>query len=70
MIDKSLIGKEYPPFRVEVEKRWIRSFAEAVGDTNPIYFNEGAAQAAGSLFKYSWSFRYCRQSGGTGPRLR
>ena len=47
MIDKSLIGKEYPPFRVEVEKRWIRSFAEAVGDTNPIYFNEAAAQAAG-----------------------
>lgn len=47
MIDKSLIGKEYPPFSIEVEKRWIRSFAEAVGDTDPIYFDEAAAQAAG-----------------------
>ena len=27
MIDKSIIGKEYPPFIVEVEKRWVRSFA-------------------------------------------
>jgi acyl dehydratase len=47
MIDKCLIGKQYPPFQVEVEKRWIRSFAEAVGDSNPIYFDEAAALAAG-----------------------
>ncbi|HJW55599.1 MAG TPA: MaoC family dehydratase N-terminal domain-containing protein [Burkholderiaceae bacterium] len=47
MIEKSLIGKEYPPFSAEVEKRWIRSFAEAIGDPHPVYFNEAAAQAAG-----------------------
>jgi acyl dehydratase len=47
MIDKSVIGKEYPPFTVEVEKRWVRSFAEAIGETNPIYFDESVARAAG-----------------------
>jgi acyl dehydratase len=47
MIDKGIIGKEYPPFTVEVEKRWVRSFAEAIGETSPIYFDESAARAAG-----------------------
>ena len=47
MIDKSIIGKEYPPFTVEVEKRWVRSFAEAIGETNPVYFDEPVARAAG-----------------------
>ena len=47
MIDKSIIGKEYAPFTVEVEKRWVRSFAEAIGDTSPIYFDESVARAAG-----------------------
>ena len=47
MISKSVIGKEYPPFTVEVEKRWVRSFAEAIGETNPVYFEESAAKAAG-----------------------
>ena len=47
MIDKSVIGKEYPPFTVEVEKRWVRSFAEAIGETSPVYFDESAAKAAG-----------------------
>jgi len=47
MIAKSIIGKEYPPFTVEVEKHWVRSFAEAIGATDPVYFEESAALAAG-----------------------
>jgi len=47
MIDKSIIGKEYAPFTVEVEKRWVRGFAEAIGDASPIYFDESIARAAG-----------------------
>src|SRR5471032_109322 len=47
MIDKSIIGKEYPPFTVEVERRWLRSFAEAIGETSPVYFDEPIARAAG-----------------------
>lgn len=44
---RNLLGKEYPPFEVKVDKRWIRSFAEAIGETNPIHRDEGAARAAG-----------------------
>lgn len=47
MIDRSIVGREYPPFSVEVEKRWVRSFAEAIGETDPIHFDEQAARAAG-----------------------
>ena len=47
MIDKRIIGKEYPAFTVEVEKRWVRSFAEAIGDTSPVYYDESVATAAG-----------------------
>ena len=47
MIDRNIIGKEYPPFTVEVEKRWVRSFAEAIGETSPVYFDESVARAGG-----------------------
>lgn len=47
MIDKHIIGRQYPPFVVEVEKRWVRSFAEAIADANPVYSDEAAAAAAG-----------------------
>jgi len=47
VIDRSIVGREYPPFSVEVEKRWVRSFAEAIGETDPIYLDEQAARAAG-----------------------
>ena len=47
MIDRSIVGREYPPFSVEVEKRWVRSFAEAIGETDPIHFDEQAARSAG-----------------------
>jgi acyl dehydratase len=44
---RELVGKEYEAFRVSVEKRWIRSFAEAIGEEDPIYRDERAAAAAG-----------------------
>ncbi|HEX8012053.1 MAG TPA: MaoC family dehydratase N-terminal domain-containing protein [Casimicrobiaceae bacterium] len=44
---QSLTGREYPPFEVEVEKRWIRSFAAAVGDDDPLYRDEAKARSAG-----------------------
>lgn len=36
-----------PPLVVEVEKWQLRFFAKAVGETNPVYFDEAAARAAG-----------------------
>jgi len=47
MIDRSQIGRQTESGLIEVEKGAIRRFAEAIGDHNPIYFDEAAARAAG-----------------------
>lgn len=47
MLDRSAIGREYPPFTIEIEKGMLRLFAEAVGETNPIFLDEGLAREAG-----------------------
>lgn len=46
-MDRSAIGRESKPAINEVEKGAIRRFAEALGETNPIFFEEAAAKAAG-----------------------
>lgn len=47
MIDKKHIGKTFPSHTVEVEKGRLRFFAKAIGETNPVYFDEASAQTAG-----------------------
>jgi len=47
MLDKSKIGHEFPPFQVEIEKGLLRLFAQAVGETNPVYTEEASAREAG-----------------------
>jgi hypothetical protein len=47
VVDRSAAGRESKPAVNEVEKGAIRRFAEAIGETNPIYFEEAAARAAG-----------------------
>ncbi|GGC59308.1 MaoC family dehydratase N-terminal domain-containing protein [Chelatococcus reniformis] len=47
MLDPSFIGTVTKPRAVEVEKGQLRFFANATGETNPIYFDETAAKAAG-----------------------
>lgn len=46
-LDPKHIGKTFPPFTVEVEKGKIREFALALGDENPIFFDDSAAREAG-----------------------
>ncbi len=41
------IGHENPPFKAEISARRIAEFAESIGETNPIYFDEEAAKKAG-----------------------
>jgi acyl dehydratase len=41
------IGKESAPWTCEVDKTSIRMFARSVGHTDPIYYDEAAAKAAG-----------------------
>ena len=47
MIDKKFIGHEFDVFSVDIEKGRLAFFAKSIGETNPIYSNEEAAQAAG-----------------------
>ena len=46
-LNSELVGKSYPPVRYEVGREKLREFAEAVGETDPIYHDEQAAKAAG-----------------------
>jgi acyl dehydratase len=46
-LDKSFVGEAFAPFTFEVDKSKIREFAQALGDENPIFFDDAAAQAAG-----------------------
>ena len=46
-MDRNATGRESKPVVNEIEKGAIRRFAEALGETNPIYFEEAAARAAG-----------------------
>jgi acyl dehydratase len=47
-LDQSFVGRSYPPTEpYEVGREKIREFAEAVGDTNPVYTDPEAAKALG-----------------------
>ncbi|MEO9254005.1 MAG: MaoC family dehydratase N-terminal domain-containing protein, partial [Tepidiformaceae bacterium] len=41
------IGKESTPWTSEVDKTAIRMFARSVGHTDPVFYDEAAAKAAG-----------------------
>lgn len=47
MIDRRFIGHAMPAFSADVEKGRLRFFAKATGQTDPVYADEAAAQAAG-----------------------
>lgn len=47
MADKSLIGRQLGVTRADVEKGRLRAFARAIGETDPVYFDEAAARDAG-----------------------
>lgn len=44
---RAQIGREAPPYRVEVTTTGVRAFARGVGYTDPVYFDVAAARAAG-----------------------
>ncbi len=47
MLDQSIIGSTSDVYEFEVEKGAIRKFADAIGDDNPIYFDENYAKKLG-----------------------
>lgn len=46
-LDQKFIGTVFEPFTFEVDKSKIRELAQALGDENPIFVDDKAAQAAG-----------------------
>jgi acyl dehydratase len=79
------IGKESEPWICEVDKTAVRMFARAVGHTDPVFYDEEAAKAAGyrslpappgylgtPVFdpRYSDSTFGGRRGGGPGPQPR
>jgi acyl dehydratase len=45
-LNRSVIGKESPPFVVTVERGKIKEFARAIGDDNPLYLDDRVGQAS------------------------
>ncbi len=63
-LDQSFVGRTYPPTEpYEVGREKIREFAQAVGDTSPVYTDVEAASAryadviAPPTFVFSLTFR-------------
>jgi acyl dehydratase len=47
MTESTPIGKTYAAYEYEVAREKIREYANAVGETNPVYFDREAAREAG-----------------------
>ena len=41
-----VVGKEYPPYAVTVERGRIKDFARAIGDLNPFYLDDEIGRAS------------------------
>ncbi|MGH3382715.1 MAG: MaoC family dehydratase N-terminal domain-containing protein [Actinoallomurus sp.] len=47
-LNRDFIGRDFPPSEpYEVSRVKIKEFADAIGDPNPVYRDQGAAKAAG-----------------------
>ncbi|HEX4207072.1 MAG TPA: MaoC family dehydratase N-terminal domain-containing protein [Ktedonobacteraceae bacterium] len=47
MFDQSKIGQSFAPFTIEVPRNKIHELTSAIGDENPVYHSQEAAQEAG-----------------------
>lgn len=47
MVDQSAVGRAFTPVTARVEPGRLRFFLDTIGETNPLYRDEKAAQAAG-----------------------
>jgi acyl dehydratase len=45
-VNRSVLGKEYPPYPVTVERGRIKDFARAIGDLNPFYLDDAVGRAS------------------------
>jgi acyl dehydratase len=47
VIERAIVGHEWPAWDVEIEKGRLRLFAKAIGETRAVHLDEAAAKAAG-----------------------
>ena len=45
-VNRAVVGKEYPPYPVTVERGKIKEFARAIGDANPFYLDDTIGRAS------------------------
>jgi acyl dehydratase len=45
-LNKDIVGKEYPPFAITVERVKIKEFAVAIGDLNALYLDDEVGRAS------------------------
>jgi len=45
-VNRAVIGKEYPPFAVTVERGRLKDFARALGDLNAFYLDDAVGRAS------------------------
>ena len=71
-INKNLVGKEFPPFVVTVERGKIKEFARAIGDLNPAYLDDrvGKASEWGDIIAPPTFMTIFRADGETGDLLK
>lgn len=72
-INKSVVGKELPPFAVTVERGKIKEFARALGDANPFHLDDriGAASESGDIIAPpTFAITFRDETADTGAMLR
>jgi acyl dehydratase len=68
MIDKRHIGHVLPRYTIDVEKGRLRFFAQAIGQTDPVYSDEAAARDAGHPgLPVPPTFLFCLEMDGPNP---
>ena len=72
-VNRGVVGREYPPFSVTLERGKIKEFARAIGDLNPFYLDDevGAASEWGDIIApptFAVTFR--DERAGAGALLR
>ena len=45
-VNRAVVGREYPPFAVTLERGKIKEFARAIGDLNPFYLDDDVGRAS------------------------
>lgn len=72
-LNRAVIGKEYPPYPVTVERGKIKEFARAIGDLNPFYVDDrvGRASAWGdTIAPPTFAVTFRDETADTGALLR